>query len=357
MKAVYFLGAGASKNFGFPLTYEIMPQIISGLKAGHLFNHSAANASHAVDEQALLLQYIYLLYPGLGDVDETATPERIPNITEILSLVDHCCFYNIPPHPSLSDNALRQFNSLLNRAIGELMLSYEEKDYTVEEQALLTQFIAPLRNSRTHEDSLSFITTNYDLIIDNEIQKENLIDRVDYGIAYRSVFDSKLTPAPSNSLLNYYKLHGSLNWLYCSLCGHYYINPYGCIIHQAFKEESDEQNTCICSDQLRLKPVLVSPSLVRDIRDSNLLQIWRSAVECIRQADKLVFVGYSLPAEDLAIKSVIMRGLNGRNPKQPLEVAVVQKGLASKNNYLNLFGNVQYYQNGLQEYLQFNSVM
>lgn len=358
MKVVYFLGAGASKNFGYPLTGDIMPEILSGLKANNLFFHSAAKTQRAGEEQYLFLEYFYTLYPGLRNVDEKMEKERIPNITEVLSMVDHCCFYNIPPHPDLSDQHLEQFRSLINRAIGELMLEYEEKPYTPHEKQLLDSFVSPIRQGRNPGDSLTFITTNYDLVIDNEIQNELLVDKVDYGITYRSVFDSSLANTPMESSVKYYKLHGSLNWLRCSLCGHFYINPYGCIIHQAFKEETDHENTCICSDHLRLKTVLVSPSLVRDIRDSNLLQIWRSALESIRVADKLVFIGYSLPAEDLAIKSIIMRGLNGRKSSQPLEIAVVQQGEAAKNNYLNLFSSsIRYYGHGLEEYLQTNTVI
>ncbi len=357
MKSVYFLGAGSSKNFGYPLTNDIMPEIILALKDNSLFFHSSAKTQNAHADHSQLLEYFYQLYPGLNNVDVVKEKNRIPNITEVLSMVDHCSFYNIPPHPNLSDQNLEQFRQLLNRAIGELMLNYEEKPYTNVERNLLNSFISPIRKSRTANDSLTFITTNYDLIIDNEIQNEFLIDKVDYGITYRNVFDSNIVTTPSNSAVKYYKLHGSLNWLQCSLCGYFYINPYGCIIHQAFKNETDNENTCICSDHLRLKTVLVSPSLVRDIRDSNLLQIWRSALESIRVADKLVFIGYSLPSEDLAIKSIIMRGINGRKSSQKLEIDIVQMGDAAKNNYFNLFGNgINYYGNGLEEYLQTNNI-
>lgn len=358
MKVVYFLGAGASKNFGYPLTGDIMPEILTGLINQDLFIHSTANKPKIIEQQNKLLEYFYTLYPGLRKVDIQQEKERVPNITEVLSMVDHCCFYHIPPHPGLSDNSLDDFRLLLNRAIGELMLLYEEKPYTSAETDLLQSFIAPIRQERRPDDGLTFITTNYDLVIDNEIQNEMLIDRVDYGTAYRSVFDSSLSITPTKPMLKYYKLHGSLNWLRCSLCGHFYINPYGCIVRQAFKEEIDDQNTCVCSDHLRLKTVLVSPSLVRDIRDSNLLQIWRAALESIRVADKLVFIGYSLPAEDLAIKSIIMRGLNGRKKSHPIDIAVVQYGNAARNNYLNLFEtNISYYAHGLEEYLQTNVVI
>ena len=147
-------------------------------------------------------------------------------------------------------------------------------------------------------------------------------------------------------------MHGSLNWLKCDLCGQYYIHPDSSVAHQAFREEIDEDNTCVCNSRLKLRTVLVAPSLVRDIRDSNLLQIWKAAIEAIRTADKLIFIGYSLPGEDLAIKSVIMRGLNGRIKSKRLEVEVVQHGIAAKPNYVNLFGkDITYYSKGLKEYL------
>jgi hypothetical protein len=97
--------------------------------------------------------------------------------------------------------------------------------------------------------------------------------------------------------------------------------------------------------------VLVAPSLVRDIRDPNLLQIWKASLEAIRTADKLIFIGYSLPAEDLAIKSIIIRGLNGRSNKK-LEVDVVQLGTASRPNYENIFGKkINFHSKGLEAYL------
>jgi hypothetical protein len=38
MKTAFFLGAGASKTFGYPLTSEILPFILWRLNEGKLFN-------------------------------------------------------------------------------------------------------------------------------------------------------------------------------------------------------------------------------------------------------------------------------------------------------------------------------
>ena len=355
MNTVYFLGAGASKNFGYPLTSEIMPEILHKLIKNILFNLSENDALEEQKAAARLLSSIYKLYPGLKEIDAEKEVHRIPNITEVLSLIDHCSFYNIPPHPDLSEDKLEDFRQLLNRAIGEVLFKYENENYTAEQRKLLDSFLSVIKQ-KSKKEQVTFITTNYDLVLEKEFILHMFSNQVDFGIFYRSVSDSKLISPAANSFIKLYKLHGSLNWLRCSMCGHYYINQLGSIVHEAFKQESGYGNTCICSNSLRLKSVLVSPSLVRDIRDSNLLQIWKAALEAIRTADKLVFFGYSLPAEDLAIKSIIMRGINGRRSSQDLKIEVIQKGFDAQNNYLNLFGNtLKYYEDELPGYLLKNN--
>lgn len=76
--------------------------------------------------------------------------------------------------------------------------------------------------------------------------------------------------------------------------------------------------------------------MVRDIRDPNILQVWRAAVEALRTAETWTIIGYSLPAEDLAIRSIFIRARNGHKSKP--HINVVQKGSNSLLNYECLFG-------------------
>ena len=69
---------------------------------------------------------------------------------------------------------------------------------------------------------------------------------------------------------------------------------------------------------------LVAPSLIRDVRDPVLLEVWRSAVELLRTATKWVIVGYSFPLEDIAIRSMLLRSYRGR--EKPPKVDIVQYG-------------------------------
>jgi NAD-dependent SIR2 family protein deacetylase len=352
---VYFLGAGCSKSFGYPLTGDIMPLILEKLLKNNLFQSPLRTKSGKERKsERELLGFLYIFYPGLKFLDLTKddNKKQIPNITEVLSLVEHFCFYKTPPHPEMTEDRLIYFRDLLNRAIVEVILEFDRGVMDKEEEKLFYKFIRPISH-KNKDDDITIITTNYDMLIDWQFSDVAAKNRIDYGISYRDIATSNIIYRNKNALFHYYKLHGSLNWLRCDLCGEYYINPDGNIVSLAFTDHAAEYNTCICSPTLRLRSVLVTPSIVRDIRDSNLLQIWKSSMEAIRTADKIIFIGYSLPGEDLAIKSVIMRGLNARNKSRQLKVEVVQYGEEAKFNYINLFGNeIKYYPCGLKEFLK-----
>jgi hypothetical protein len=85
------------------------------------------------------------------------------------------------------------------------------------------------------------------------------------------------------------------------------------------------------------------------VLDTNLKYVWNSALESLRTSDEWFIIGYSLPAEDLNIRSILTRAINARMTKP--KINVVQYGMNAKVRYENLFGEVKYYQNGLNEHI------
>lgn len=344
---VYFLGAGSSYNFGYPLTKELMPEILDGLFTGTLFAREKTDK----EKQKQLLDYLGLIYPGQKRMQKNRRKNVMPDITKVLSFVDHLCFYNIPPHPKLNEEKMHAFQHLLNRSITEVLMKYHFKDYTDDEEELLKIFFDKILDGKGQHPTI--ITTNYDLVVDGRFESEMDANKVDLGFPYRHLSDDEVVPQPLKPVARYYKLHGSLNWLKCELCGQYYVNPAGLIAHQPYRENTDANNTCVCNNHLKLKTVLVAPSMVRDIRDSNLLQIWKASAEAIRKCDELVFIGYSMPSEDLAIQAMIMRGINGRGGRSMPKITVVQKGDSQVDNYYNMFGSdIRLIKDGLTGFLQ-----
>ncbi len=60
---VLFLGAGASKAFGYPLTKEILPKIIGSLNNETLFKEVKGNLG--IEYRFLLKELLIALSPGL----------------------------------------------------------------------------------------------------------------------------------------------------------------------------------------------------------------------------------------------------------------------------------------------------
>jgi hypothetical protein len=61
---------------------------------------------------------------------------------------------------------------------------------------------------------------------------------------------------------------------------------------------------------------------VRQTHDAHLLGIYNAAIETLRTADHWVIIGYSLPAEDVAIRAMFLRAWDGCSRKP--RVTVVQ---------------------------------
>ncbi|TND09064.1 MAG: hypothetical protein FD123_1467 [Bacteroidetes bacterium] len=370
------MGAGASKPFGIPLTREILPVILDSIAQGNLFAenpHSDFPPAVRREMEEDLLYFLYSLMPGLQNrwqEYENAAAEKkkeiqFPLITEILSLVDHLNVNNNVPFPvkdfrvqrenSYSAKDLNYYRRLLDRAIYETLK--DQPYYTAEEKSKLDRFVGFVTQQISAANKTALITTNYDTKVEMEIYRQNIKDprNVDFGFSWRHAEEDtgEVIYPTKETYLQILKLHGSLNWLKCDLCDHVYINPSGNIIHQSFRNETDTLNSCHCGNG-PLKSLIVAPSFERDVRDSNLLHIWKSALEAIRNADRLIIIGYSLPPEDIAIKSLLVRAKNSSGKTLPKnDVIVVQHGESAKAQYELLFGKDRftYLSGGLEQFL------
>lgn len=127
-----FLGAGASKTFGFPLTAEILPKIRSRLLVGGLFERTPYAAQQEEDLRVLLKS----IFPGIAAIAD----EGLPLITEVLSLVDYSLISSSVSSLDLSRKRLDEFRRLLERAVvATLDWPYQAMNL----RAASTSFMAP----------------------------------------------------------------------------------------------------------------------------------------------------------------------------------------------------------------------
>jgi hypothetical protein len=326
---VLFLGAGASAAFGYPVTSAILPRIRQKLEERTLFPVES-NPKRERAKMVRLRGHLEAMFPRIFEPDI-----ELPLITDLLSLIDLMLGTEEILLPMLSAASMQDCRTLLEQAILDVI---EAESRRPEAHVGLDRLADWILNAVEENGApLTIVSTNYDTLIDALLFERiemapnlSIPAVVDMGFAWREhsagTFHQAVNQPPPSPMVRLLKLHGSLNWLKCPLCGFVYINTVGSIHQQAFREEKiDYNNTCLCGHG-PVRTVIVAPSMVRSIRDPDLLTIWRTALEALRTADEWIIAGYSLPPEDITIRSILLRARNsrGRSVKSP-RIRVVQR--------------------------------
>ncbi len=167
---------------------------------------------------------------------------------------------------------------------------------------------------------VTFITTNYDILIDNALVKLEKHDvDVDYGIEFRNFGTQNNWRRPRmDKKVSLYKPHGSLNWLLCPTCSELDITP---------KEKgvvrliSDFANATCPECESVYVPLIVPPIYYKDMSNVFLSSIWNRTDASLRKVDHVIFCGYSFPDADMHIKYLMKRAQTNR--KNPLRITVM----------------------------------
>jgi hypothetical protein len=101
-----------------------------------------------------------------------------------------------------------------------------------------------------------------------------------------------------------------------------------------------------------MRHIFVAPSMVRELRDPNLLAVWHAALEALRSADEWVVVGYSLPLEDVPVRSLLLRAWRARARPPALRVVETAPDEALQGRYRLLFPGVSFETGGAEAFLE-----
>jgi hypothetical protein len=366
-RRVLFLGAGASAHFRYPTTAQLLRLILDKEDAGTLFDNDAHRRSE-------LRQYLAQLMPGLA-AWRSERQNGLPWITEILSLIDQLLLRENGISEALSHDSLLRCRALLEQALSEVLSARPVSLTSVPDEvqrdlaAAQSQYPHLFRREVTAAPDLArlvewidqdctVITTNYDTLVESEVYSRvhdyhQVWKSVDFGFAAREPATGVVQPRPTSARFTILKLHGSLNWLRCPRCDRCYVNTFGPIAHLAFKDgRVTPENQCHCGYG-PLRHVLVTPSFLRGVQDVNLSQIWQCALDALRVAEEWFIIGYSLPQEDVSIRSLLLRGFLARpsSARSPA-VNVFLKDRMSEASYKVHFPNAIYETDGLKGFLE-----
>lgn len=148
-------------------------------------------------------------------------------------------------------------------------------------------------------EQTAFISLNYDILIDNALLMQGATG-VNYGVR----FDNQNNPRRSRAIW-LLKLHGSPNWLFCPTCSalDFYHGQ------KVAAAAVDDPSISVCE---RCKgprvPVMIPPTFFKVMSNFYLQQIWKKAEAKLKEAERIVFCGYSFPDADIHFKYLLKRG-------------------------------------------------
>lgn len=359
MKTVYILGAGFSVEAGAPAQARLM------YEAFRLFstNPSNFNSDRFNVFNDFLLRQLNISEDNFSNVE----------LEDIFTPLDRCLSES-SQFRGIGLDKIMEVREDVFYVIGKtIQLILDEttnsKDYITTFARNITEMSSSRRNHQYRNvDPVSVISTNWDILLDNSIhqfiEESNHDAVVDYCCYISSMDERDESIKPGLEKLGQggfnvklLKLHGSLNWLQCPRCMRLYARFFRKeAIHNFENRKSCRHCDINFPEEVNnhlLTSNLIMPTYIKDLSNPQYKIIWQNAGIEISEAEKLVFIGYSLPGADFE-----MRQLLSRMTRKTAEIEVVdycgengQKQI--RDHWTKFFGNreITFYFEGAKNYI------
>jgi hypothetical protein len=321
MSKVIILGAGSSKDCGFPLGNEVWQYL----------NYYDANGS-------TWYNFMNNIFPQFS-----AKYAPYPTFELTLTLIDNYIKnrQNLGNYPESELIKIKQ--SLVNsyREIFYmrcLYAEYQHSDYSLMSDAQevyenFNQWYEPFfKQIIKKNNDIVFISLNYDVLIDivlSNMADKNEIQDFTYGFdVYRLDKQNEQYRKGGTLLL---KPHGSLNLAQCLKCNKVYAPSFsaqgvdGLIQDNGYKCKD-------CNDNLYT--LILPPMFNKNDKDNPYVSINQKIIEVLSEATEILIIGYSLPDYDFNILEAFLNGSIKNNNRFKLEIKIIDKN--ENNSYINL---------------------
>ena len=177
------------------------------------------------------------------------------------------------------------------------------------------------------------LTFNYDLQLDQQVS------RCGQSLDYCLADDDGGKRAPGPNSIKALKLHGSANWFQCTNCSKTTVVDHTSSPMDAFVSDRVRRSCEHCHHAGVLRPTIVPPGWRKPgiDKDDILVPVWRTAVEELREAQRLVIIGYSMPESDIFFRYLLALGVNMRSIDR---VVLIDPDHAVDARYQRLFDEV-----------------
>lgn len=337
-KPILILGAGATKDSGGPMTDEILPGMLDLPPATY-------NLENDIDDVKRFLQEAFRMEVPIhkGSV--------FPPLPLVLSLLDTAVDRNESLVSGWSPNRLREVRRSLEFIISAVIeYSLQQGNFHNHHQLLFRIF---------GDQPPRVVSMNYDVIIDNAIAERSPGDFTlpNYGAdLLPNVFRQR---APHGTL---HKIHGSLHFLYCVNCKSldlgltdqgYAYKALQILFPEDLRglRQQQEQRVCSRCGAQEFQPILITPTHLKDYRNAHIARIWYEAEKAMQEADSAIFVGYSLPSDDIEVAYLLKKGIGHIEPNR---ITVVDRSPElgdTHNRYRAMFGQLEWRPHTMSDWL------
>lgn len=312
-KLSLILGSGFSKVAGLPTTNEIVDHF--------LITPAASNRDRQIEEwiSEILTEF-------WRDVFGYKAGGVKPSLEDHFTVIDLAANSGHHLGRNYSPKKLRAVRRMsIHRIFRILDQRYQESEE-----------ICQLLNSLNECFDLSIVSLNWDIVVEKHLQKLNI--PFYYEI---NVFDFSCTQLKHEGL-SLLKMHGSSNWLYCDSCRRIFtdITEKSALYRKVFLEVEDFQEfgfinvipdiiidedriCCNCINKLAGRVATFSYRKAFSI--AQFQTIWDRAHAVLSDANKWLFVGYSLPEADFEFTHLLKSAQLGRNNPSDWSAEVITK--------------------------------
>jgi len=345
---VFVLGAGASHPDGVPLQKHILPMILSDKESKLRDTFIGCNVIQFLEDN-----FVY-------DIKN----EKFPNLEAVFGFLDYFIQQNESLNSTYNHNKIVEIKEFLIKLIHYIVNLQTDK-----RSQYYHKFWEGVQN---YNSNISIITLNYDTLLEQAFdflyQKLGFIDYCTHLMNYDKIdelrdfnfwvnprepvmVNNNFSPVPIKII----KLHGSLNWKYCNCCNQTLLTPWHRTIdlHKGkflgFTYPDNEKYEYVCPlDGTEFQTLIMPPSYIKSLNQPVISQLISEASREIRDAKKIVFIGYSLSDADVHIKALFRKQLR---PDQEVVVVNNKKVKILQNKYQALTKNMRYYKCSFEDFV------
>jgi hypothetical protein len=374
-KTVYVLGAGFSYGGGLPLQTQILERILN-------YDFDILSG----DKPDYFIQLSKLFLPQKKSLkeflDKVFSSNQIPSLEDVFTLLDqtiaqrsYCLGYSWLELNSIRE-ALKYAILIIFHDAAERLKEEKEEFYK-----LLATFLIDTRiKANLKNDPFSIISLNWDTLLEDSIywclNRIKGIKRVDVDYCcYTTPIGKNCPHTPSlvqkaKKIYNIkiLKLHGSANWLLCPNCDRLYTgigskeNVWDLYALPRYCHNCRKLNeTNALHSFPKLEPFFITPTFAKVFDNTHIQMIWHNAHVELAEANKVVFIGYSLPEADYHLRTLIRRAIRSdtridvvlRKSDRPTRSTKERiKKFYAVTRYRDFFGSgkINFYLEGVKSY-------